>query len=138
MDNPSNTRVFESVDGLLAVSALLQDSETPRAVKKGVLEFLYFYLLPEDPPPGISPPGSGNYSTDTAFRVGSSRTKAGSKRSNSTGPGSGEWDSSEIGEYQTLRRTPKEKHKLLSKFLDSDGELAKEFVEAEIFESSVG
>jgi hypothetical protein len=138
MDNPSNARVFESVDGLLAVSALLQDSETPRSVKKAVLEFLYFYLLPEDPPPGNSPPGSSQYSTDTAFRVGQPKPKVGSKGSNSTGIGSGEWDSSEIGEYQTLRRTPKEKQKLLSKFLDSEGELFKEFEEAKIFESSVG
>jgi hypothetical protein len=48
MDNPTNTRIFEQADGLLAVSALYRETETTKAVKKSVMEFIYFYLLPED------------------------------------------------------------------------------------------
>jgi hypothetical protein len=48
---PQNTRIFEQMDGLLTVTSLQSDEETTQSVKVKVLEFLYFYLLPEAPPP---------------------------------------------------------------------------------------
>lgn len=48
---PQNTRIFEQMDGLLTVTSLQSDEETTQNVKVKVLEFLYFYLLPEAPPP---------------------------------------------------------------------------------------
>lgn len=48
---PQNTRVFEQMDGLLTITSLQSDEETTQSVKVTVLEFLYFYLLPEAPPP---------------------------------------------------------------------------------------
>lgn len=48
---PQNTRVFEQMDGLLTITSLQSDEETTQSVKVTVLEFLYFYLLPEAPSP---------------------------------------------------------------------------------------
>ncbi|PUU78451.1 ribosomal protein L3-domain-containing protein [Tuber borchii] len=47
LDNPTNTRTFESLDGLATVTSLFKRRDTPREVKLKILEFLYFYLMPE-------------------------------------------------------------------------------------------
>jgi hypothetical protein len=46
---PQNTRIFEHMDGLLTVTSLFKDEETTQNVKVKLLEFLYFYLMPEVP-----------------------------------------------------------------------------------------
>jgi hypothetical protein len=46
---PQNTRTFEHMDGLLTVTSLFKDEETTQGVKVKLLEFLYFYLMPETP-----------------------------------------------------------------------------------------
>lgn len=46
---PANTRTFETVDGLLTVTSLFKSRGTSREVKMKVVEFLYFYLMPETP-----------------------------------------------------------------------------------------
>lgn len=46
---PQNTRTFEHMDGLLTVTSLFKDEETTQSVKVKLLEFLYFYLMPENP-----------------------------------------------------------------------------------------
>jgi hypothetical protein len=46
---PQNTRTFEHMDGLLTVTSLFKDEETTKNVKVKLLEFLYFYLMPETP-----------------------------------------------------------------------------------------
>lgn len=48
---PQNTRTFEHMDGLLTVTSLFKDEETTQNVKVKLLEFLYFYLMPETPAP---------------------------------------------------------------------------------------
>lgn len=50
---PQNTRIFEQMDGLLTVTSLFKDEETTKSVKFKVLEFLYFYLMPELPEPSL-------------------------------------------------------------------------------------
>lgn len=59
LDRPSNTRTFEALDGLLTVTSLFKQRATSREVKLKLVEFLYFYLMPETPilSPGVSPPG---------------------------------------------------------------------------------
>ncbi|KAL7276016.1 60S ribosomal protein L3 [Rhizina undulata] len=47
LDHPGNTRTFEALDGLATVTSLFKRRDTPREVKLKVLEFLYFYLMPE-------------------------------------------------------------------------------------------
>ncbi|KAJ5382430.1 Cell division protein Cdc14 [Penicillium concentricum] len=59
LDCPSNTRTFEDLDGLLTVTSLFKQRATSREVKLKLVEFLYFYLMPETltPAPMSSPPG---------------------------------------------------------------------------------
>jgi hypothetical protein len=47
LSTPQSTRTFESVDGLLVVTSLLKARSTTREIKQKLLEFLYFYLMPE-------------------------------------------------------------------------------------------
>jgi hypothetical protein len=49
---PQNTRTFEHMDGLLTVTSLFKDEDTMQNVKFKLLEFLYFYLMPEAPGSG--------------------------------------------------------------------------------------
>ncbi|KAJ6780914.1 hypothetical protein PWT90_03990 [Aphanocladium album] len=49
IDMPKNTRVFEGLDGLLTVTSLFKSRSTSREVKLKLVEFLYFYLMPETP-----------------------------------------------------------------------------------------
>ncbi|KAF2635254.1 cell division control 14, SIN component [Massarina eburnea CBS 473.64] len=53
---PPNTRMFEHMDGLLTVTSLFKDEETTQGVKVKLLEFLYFYLMPEAPVSSVSTP----------------------------------------------------------------------------------
>ncbi|RDW81972.1 hypothetical protein BP6252_03084 [Coleophoma cylindrospora] len=49
IDTPQNTRTFENLDGLLTVTSLFKSRSTSREVKLKLVEFLYFYLMPETP-----------------------------------------------------------------------------------------
>ena len=49
IDTPNNTRAFEGLDGLLTVTSLFKSRSTSREVKLKLVEFLYFYLMPETP-----------------------------------------------------------------------------------------
>ncbi|WXC57553.1 hypothetical protein SNK03_003460 [Fusarium graminearum] len=49
IDTPINTRTFESLDGLLTITSLFKSRSTAREVKLKLVEFLYFYLMPEIP-----------------------------------------------------------------------------------------
>lgn len=49
LSHPSNTRTFESQDGLLTITSLFKSRSTSREVKLKLVEFLYFYLMPETP-----------------------------------------------------------------------------------------
>lgn len=49
IDTPKNTRTFEGLDGLLTVTSLFKSRSTSREVKLKLVEFLYFYLMPETP-----------------------------------------------------------------------------------------
>ncbi|KAL7949593.1 cell division protein Cdc14 [Trichoderma barbatum] len=49
IDTPNNTRTFEGLDGLLTVTSLFKSRGTSREVKLKLVEFLYFYLMPETP-----------------------------------------------------------------------------------------
>ncbi|KAI4652143.1 hypothetical protein J4E93_002340 [Alternaria ventricosa] len=69
---PQNTRVFEHMDGLLTVTSLFKDEETTQNVKVKLLEFLYFYLMPEIPVSG--PQRSPSKLTNAFERRGSTAT----------------------------------------------------------------
>ena len=50
LDHPQNARTFEACDGLLVVTSLFKARNTAREVKLKLVEFLYFYLMPETAP----------------------------------------------------------------------------------------
>ncbi|KAI5821087.1 cell division protein Cdc14 [Pyronema omphalodes] len=56
IDHPANTRVFEALDGLATITTLFKRRDTPRDVKLKILEFLYFYLMPEMPTTSATSP----------------------------------------------------------------------------------
>jgi hypothetical protein len=47
LDQPPNARTFETIDGLRVVTSLFKSRGTSREVKLKLVEFLYFYLMPE-------------------------------------------------------------------------------------------
>lgn len=49
LEQPHNTRTFETLDGLLTVTSLFKSRSTGRELKLKLVEFLYFYLMPESP-----------------------------------------------------------------------------------------
>ena len=49
LEVPKNIRCFERADGLLAVTSLFKNGSTGREVKMRIVEFFYFYLMPEAP-----------------------------------------------------------------------------------------
>ncbi|EAU39159.1 conserved hypothetical protein [Aspergillus terreus NIH2624] len=59
LDHPANTRTFEELDGLLTVTSLFKQRATSREVKLKLVEFLYFYLMPETPMTAVSAPNTG-------------------------------------------------------------------------------
>ncbi|KAL4895892.1 cell division protein Cdc14 [Aspergillus ambiguus] len=59
LDHPANTRTFEELDGLLTVTSLFKQRATSREVKLKLVEFLYFYLMPETPMTATSAPNTG-------------------------------------------------------------------------------
>lgn len=76
---PANTRTFETLDGLLTVTSLFKSRGTTREVKMKIVEFLYFYLMPETP---TSNSAEGGLHRNPSKRVGSAeggRRQAGTK-----------------------------------------------------------
>ena len=72
LSTPQNTRTFEDVDGLLAVTSLFKNRGTSRDVKMKVVEFFYFYLMPETPVigGGWGGDGGGGLQRSASKRVG--------------------------------------------------------------------
>ncbi|EXJ93270.1 hypothetical protein A1O1_01662 [Capronia coronata CBS 617.96] len=70
LDHPQNTRTFEAIDGLLVVTSLFKSRSTSREVKLKLVEFLYFYLMPESSAPKMS---ASTSTTNTAILGGRGR-----------------------------------------------------------------
>ncbi|KAH0530728.1 hypothetical protein TsFJ059_005320 [Trichoderma semiorbis] len=113
IDTPNNTRTFEGLDGLMTVTSLFKSRSTSREVKLKLVEFLYFYLMPETP----SPPRSDQ--RESVFQRSPSKLVAGygvdgrngRKRANSNG---------------VITLTTAEKQQLLSRHLSSVEDLVKD------------
>ncbi|KAL5091819.1 hypothetical protein Trisim1_002631 [Trichoderma cf. simile WF8] len=113
IDTPNNTRTFEGLDGLMTVTSLFKSRSTSREVKLKLVEFLYFYLMPETP----SPPRSDQ--RESVFQRSPSKLvtgygvdgRNGRKRANSNG---------------VITLTTAEKQQLLSRHLSSVEDLVKD------------
>ena len=105
---PANTRTFEVLDGLLTVTSLFKSRGTSRAVKMKIVEFLYFYLMPETPVPNG---GEGGLQGSPSKKTGSG----------------------EGGKRQAGTKTTEEKQRLLGKHLSNVEDLVEDLRESAPF-----
>lgn len=119
LDTPTNTRTFESLDGLLTVTSLFKSRGTSRDVKLKLVEFLYFYLMPEAPYSGI---GSSGLQRSPSKRVGALAGRSGS------GAGAGT-------DIET--KSTEEKQGLLGRYLPNVEDLVEDLRESAPFGASI-
>ncbi|KAI3325982.1 putative cell division control protein [Xylariaceae sp. AK1471] len=127
IDTPQNTRTFENLDGLLAVTSLFRSRSTSRDVKLKLIEFLYFYLMPETPSipsamPRDSLPGLLQRSPSKLAKAFSSAS-GGSKDENGRPRSAG----------GCATRSQEEKQALLGRHLNSVEELVKDLRQNTLF-----
>jgi hypothetical protein len=143
---PSNARVFERVDGLLAVSSLYRDGETTRTVKSSVMEFLRFYLMDETSitsPPETMRRGSGSDGSGTTNSSSSSGSSNSFTGMDSTGTmrrirgGSGSVDQSSMNisdasladvDERGILRSTRTKRRMLSNYLSNMDDIVREMM----------
>lgn len=122
LDCPANTRTFEDLDGLLTVTSLFKQRGTSREVKLKLVEFLYFYLMPETPILGRgSPPGLQRSPSKISSRPMS-------QSSHSPGTGS---------KMVSDTRTTDEKQALLGRYLNNVEDLVEDLKETAPFGATV-
>ncbi|KAL6251751.1 hypothetical protein RBB50_001961 [Rhinocladiella similis] len=123
LDQPQNARTFESIDGLLVVTSLFKSRSTSREVKLKLVEFLYFYLMPETPATKLS---TSTSATNTAILGGRGKElMAAFDRRRETVNGPGETAKSPT----TNIRTIEEKQTLLGKHLSNVQDLVEDLRE---------
>ncbi|KAF2762593.1 cell division control protein 14 [Pseudovirgaria hyperparasitica] len=127
LSTPANTRVFENMDGLLTVTSLFKSRNTAHNVKLKLLEFIYFYLMPENPSIASStaPIGGLNRSPSKLLGAFERRTVLGG---------------AEIvngGDIEGDTRTTEEKQKTLGKYLSNVEDLVMDLKEAAPFAEMV-
>jgi len=123
IDTPRNTRAFENLDGLLTVTSLFKSKSTSREVKLKLVEFLYFYLMPEVP----SIPRADARGSVPAILQQTPSKLAGAFRGagdGPSGPGGSRKRADSDGEQYT--RTQEDKQALLSRHLSSVEDLVKD------------
>jgi len=121
IDMPQNTRTFEALDGLLAVTSLFKSRSTTREVKVKVVELLYFYLMPEVP----SIPKAGARSSVPAMLQRSPSKLAGAF-------GGALGNKKHSAEYENTLTT-EEKQELLGRHLNSVEDLVKDLRTCSLF-----
>ena len=114
-----NTRVFEEIDGLLTVTSLFKSKESTKEVRMRVLEFLYFYLMPERAGAGSSAPNSAVLQRPPAKLQ---NVFTGHLRAHSGEHGSMAIDQGEASETKTME----EKQNLLGRYLNNVDELVQD------------
>ncbi|KAL8934763.1 MAG: hypothetical protein Q9211_005060 [Gyalolechia sp. 1 TL-2023] len=119
LEQPNIIRCFENLDGLLTVTSLFKNRSTSREVKLKLVEFLYFYLMPETPQAGPNRMGEKEglqRSPSKASRLGSGvRTK---------------------NEGEEGTRTTDEKQRLLGRYLNNVQDLVDDLKETAPFDAS--
>ena len=109
---PTNTRTFETLDGLLTVTSLFKSRGTTREVKMKIVEFLYFYLMPETP---VFNSAEGGLHRSPSKRVGSA----------------------EGGARQAGTKTTEEKQALLGRHMSNVEDLVEDLRESTPFGASL-
>ncbi|KAL5364059.1 cell division protein Cdc14 [Aspergillus floccosus] len=124
LDHPANTRTFEELDGLLTVTSLFKQRATSREVKLKLVEFLYFYLMPETPMTAVSAPNTGLQRSPS--KLGGPVSKSVNMPGGHHGP---------RGSRDT--RTTDEKQALLGRYLNNVEDLVEDLKETAPFGATV-
>lgn len=124
LDQPQNTRTFEAIDGLLVVTSLFKSRSTSREVKLKLVEFLYFYLMPETP---SSKTAASASAPNTAILGGRGKEliAAFDRRRETVGGADGTKNTNN----NTSTRTTEEKQNLLGKHLSNVQDLVEDLKE---------
>ncbi|KAL3479744.1 cell division protein Cdc14 [Aspergillus californicus] len=125
LDHPANTRTFEELDGLLTVTSLFKQRSTAREVKLKLVEFLYFYLMPETPRLSTSTPNTALQRSPSkleAYPVPRSVNVSGAHSS---------------GKPNRDIRTTEEKQSLLGRYLNNVEDLVEDLKETAPFGATV-
>ncbi|PWY81205.1 cell division control protein 14 [Aspergillus eucalypticola CBS 122712] len=131
LDHPANTRTFEELDGLLTVTSLFKQRATSREVKLKLVEFLYFYLMPETPMIPTSAASAPNTAVLGHQRSPSKLSVSPVSRSvNVPGAHSG-------GKAHRDTRTTDEKQALLGRYLNNVEDLVEDLKETAPFGATV-
>lgn len=121
LDTPTNTRTFERLDGLLTVTSLFKSRGTSRDVKLKLVEFLYFYLMPEAPYSGVGSKSSSGSQRSPSKRAGALAGRSGS------GAGAGR---------EVEAKSTEEKQGLLGRYLPNVEDLVEDLRESAPFGAS--
>ncbi|KZF23619.1 cell division control protein 14 [Xylona heveae TC161] len=122
LDQPRNTRTFEILEGLLTVTSLFKMRSTSREVKIKLVEFLYFYLMPETAPLGL------NKSALATPVVQRTPSRLGGLSRSASGGAQRDLDDT---------RTTEQKQALLGKFLNNVEDLVADLRDNAPFEGTV-
>ncbi|CBF89049.1 hypothetical protein AN0655.2 [Aspergillus nidulans FGSC A4] len=125
LDHPANTRTFEELDGLLTVTSLFKQRSTAREVKLKLVEFLYFYLMPETAMVSTSAPNTALQRSPSKLGGGPVSRSVNVSGSHSNGRGSRD------------TRTTEEKQSLLGRYLHNVEDLVEDLKETAPFGATV-
>ncbi|KKK14111.1 hypothetical protein P175DRAFT_0159746 [Aspergillus ochraceoroseus IBT 24754] len=125
LDHPANTRTFEELDGLLTVTSLFKQRSTSREVKLKLVEFLYFYLMPETPMVPASAPNTAHQRSPS--KLGPVQVSRSVNVSGAHSSGKGNRDT----------RTTDEKQSLLGRYLNNVEDLVEDLKETAPFGATV-
>jgi hypothetical protein len=120
LSTPRNTRTFEAIDGLLTITSLFKSRSTAQQVKLKLLEFLYFYLMPETPTIGAASAPN----TAMGLQRSPSKLLGAFERRNSTVSGSEGGDENKNG-----TRSTEEKQRMLGRYLSNVEDLVQDLRE---------
>jgi hypothetical protein len=130
LDQPQNARTFEAIDGLLVVTSLFKSRSTSREVKLKLVEFLYFYLMPETPTQPAPKISTSTSATNTAILGGRGKELMAAfdrgRKETVNGPEAATKDSNTT---TTNTRTTEEKQNLLGKHLSNVQDLVEDLKE---------
>lgn len=138
LDTPTNTRTFEDLDGLLTVTSLFKSRSTSREVRLKLVEFLYFYLMPEIPPTTLALQNIAS-APNTALggpqRPSSSKLNVAFSRSLAVVGSNANGSGSQNGNADI--RTPEEKQDMLSRYLSNVEDLVEDLRETAPFGTAI-
>lgn len=140
VDHARNLRVFEDVGGLEVVSRIFLSPTSSHGIKVKLLEFLYFYLMPEG---SAAFRKSGSQNDGDTIKPTTGKTRAGDTfdsnastikvRQHQREPGIYERSSSEALEPTMVERTTEQKQVLLGRYFSNIDALVKDLHEFKPF-----